>query len=156
MPQPYEGGNLMGAQPRREAKVDLKVAARKAGDVTILDLHGTATIGPSSDYLSGEIKRHRQAGAGKLLVNLRELVQIDSSGISAIVGNFIGMGREGGSLKLVAPQGRVREVLSVMRLLEVIPTFDDEAKALASFRQGQDLRDPSSSARNGIPEKQKP
>jgi hypothetical protein len=43
------------------------------------------------------------------------------------------MGRTGGSLKLLAPQGRVREVLSVMRLLDVIPAFEDERKALASF-----------------------
>lgn len=131
---PHVSTGNMGAQPGREAAVDLKVAARQAGDVTILDLQGSATIGASSDFLSAEIKRHREAGTCKVLVNLRHLVQIDSSGISAIVGNFIGMGRTGASLKLVAPQGRVREVLSVMRLLDVIPTFDDEAKALASFR----------------------
>ncbi len=114
--------------------MDLKIAARKAGDVTILDLAGSATIGASSEHLSGEIKRLREAGAAKVLVNLKNLVQIDSSGISALVGNFIGMGRAGGNLKLLAPQGRVREVLSVMRLLDVIPTFDEEPKALASFR----------------------
>jgi anti-anti-sigma factor len=122
----------MGDAARRLA-VDLKVDARKTGDVTILDLHGSAMIGASCEFLSGEIKRHRDAGAKKVLVNLRELVQIDSSGISALVGNFIGMGRTGGSLKLLAPKGRVREVLSVMRLLDVIPVFEDETRALSSF-----------------------
>jgi anti-anti-sigma factor len=117
--------------------VDLKVAGRKAGDVTILDLQGSAMIGASCEFLSSELKRHREAGAKKVLVNLRELVQIDSSGISALVGNFIGMGRTGGSLKLLAPQGRVREVLSVMRLLDVIPAFEDESKALASFGRAE-------------------
>jgi anti-sigma B factor antagonist len=113
--------------------VDLQVAARTTGDVTILDLSGSAMIGASCEYLSGEIKKKREAGAAKVLVNLRNLTQIDSSGISALVGNFIGMGRAGGSMKLLAPQGRVREVLSVMRLLDVIPTFEDESKAIASF-----------------------
>jgi anti-anti-sigma factor len=113
--------------------LDLRVGARTAGDVTILDLSGSAMIGASCEFLSGEIKRQREAGASKVLVNLRNLVQIDSSGISALVGNFISMGRGGGSLKLLAPQGRVREVLGVMRLLDVIPTFEDEPKAVASF-----------------------
>jgi anti-anti-sigma factor len=117
----------------RRLAVDLKVDARKTGDVTILDLHGSAMIGASCEFLSCEIKRHREAGAKKVLVNLRDLIQIDSSGISALVGNFIGMGRTGGSLKLLAPKGRVREVLSVMRLLDVIPAFEDETKALSSF-----------------------
>jgi len=117
----------------QEAIVELQVGARQAGDITILDLKGSAIIGASCDYLAGEIKRRREAGASKVLVNMHDLVQIDSSGISAIVGNFISMGRGGGSLKLLAPKGRVREVLQVMRLLDVIPTFDDESKALASF-----------------------
>ncbi len=114
--------------------MELQVAARTAADVTILDLHGSAMIGASADFLASEIKRYRETGAGKVLVNLSGLVQIDSSGISALVGNFIGMGRAGGSMKLLAPKGRVREVLSVMRLLDVIPSFDDESKALASFQ----------------------
>jgi hypothetical protein len=42
--------------------------------------------------------------------------------------------REGGSLKLLRPSDRVREVLTVMRILNSIPTFEDEAAALASFR----------------------
>ena len=33
------------------------------------------------------------------------------------------------------PSDRVREVLTVMRILNSIPTFEDEAAALASFRQ---------------------
>jgi anti-sigma B factor antagonist len=121
-------------QRGREGKVDLRVAERTVSGVTILDLHGSATIGATAEQLTGEMKKIRDGGASKVLVNLTELTQIDSTGISALVGNFIGMGRAGGSLKLLAPKGRVREVLSVMRLLEVIPAFEDESKALASFQ----------------------
>jgi hypothetical protein len=39
-----------------------------------------------------------------------------------------------GDLKLLCPRERVLEVLNVLRLLEAIETFDDEAKAAASFR----------------------
>ena len=36
--------------------------------------------------------------------------------------------------KDVKPTGRVKEVLEVTRLVSCIPTFEDEAKALASFK----------------------
>jgi len=69
----------------------------------------------------------------KLLVNLAGTTQIDSSGISTIVRTFVTMERAGGNLRLLGPSGRVREVLEVTRLLSSIPTYDDEAKAVASF-----------------------
>jgi hypothetical protein len=42
--------------------------------------------------------------------------------------------RRGGDPKLLCPCGRVLEVLTVFRLLDTIPSFEDEAEALASFR----------------------
>jgi len=36
-------------------------------------------------------------------------------------------------VKLLCPRGRVLEVLRVLHLLEVIPSFEDETQALASF-----------------------
>lgn len=73
-------------------------------------------------------------GVRKLLLNLEDVTQLDSSGISAVVGTYISLGRQGGSLKLLCPRGRVQEVLRVIRVPNFIPTFEDETQALASFR----------------------
>ena len=70
----------------------------------------------------------------KLLLNLAAVTQLDSSSISAITKTYVSLGRQGGSLKLLRPSGRVRAVLGVIRLLDIIPTFEDETQALASFR----------------------
>lgn len=112
----------------------LQISTRKSGDVTIVDLRGRATIGTESDELSEHLSKLISAGALKLLLNLTEVTQLDSSGISAIVGTYVSLGRQAGSLKLLRPRGRVRTVLRVVRLREIIPTFEDEAEALASFR----------------------
>ncbi len=121
-------------QAAEEAVVSLRTMIRQSGDVTILDLEGRATIGASSDVLARELRRLRESGARKLLVNLSGVTQIDSSGLSMLVRAFVSLGQSGGSLKLLGVRGRVREVFSVTRLLGAIPTFDDEASALASFR----------------------
>jgi len=114
--------------------VDLQISIRESGDVTILDLQGRATIGAHSDLLNSHLQELIANGARKLLLNLADLTQLDSSGISAITGTFVSLGRQGGSLKLLRPCGRVRAVLRVVRLPDIIPTFEDEAQALASFR----------------------
>ena len=112
----------------------LEVTARNVGDVTVLDLHGRATIGIGNDVLNAKMRQTVEGGARKLLLNLAGLIQVDSSGISTIVRTFVTLGRRGGSLKLTNPTGRVREVLEVTHLLGAIPTFDSEASALQAFR----------------------
>ena len=115
--------------------MDLQVTTRQSGDVTILDLEGRATMGKENDVLAVELRRLTEGGARKLLVNVAQLSQIDSSGISTLVRTFVAMAKSGGSLKLVGPVGRVRQALTVARLLGPIPAFEDEAAALASFKQ---------------------
>ena len=119
--------------PQRGRAVGLQIIVRQSGDVTILDIQGRATIGLGNDLLNSKLRQVVDGGARKLLVNLAGTAQVDSSGISTIVRTFVTLQKTGGALRLMNPSGRVREVLEVTRLLGSIPTFDDEAKALASF-----------------------
>ena len=112
----------------------LQISVRESADVTIMALQGRATIGVDGDELSVQLKKLVGKGVRKLLLNLEEVTQLDSSGISAVVGTFVSLSRQGGSLKLVCPSGRVQDVLRVIRVAEFIPTFEDETQALASFR----------------------
>ncbi len=112
----------------------LQISIRKSGDVTILDLQGRATIGVDSDLLSGQLENLVANRVRKLLLNLVAVTQLDSSSISAIVETYLSLRRQGGSLKLLCLCGRVRAMLRVIRLPDIIPTFEDEAQALASFR----------------------
>ncbi len=112
----------------------LQIAVRQAGDVTILDMQGRATIGSGNDTLTSTLKQTLDGGARKLLLNLKGLSQIDSSGISTLVRAFVTLGRSGGGLKLLGANGRVRDVLEVTRLLASIPHFESEDEAVKSFK----------------------
>ena len=111
----------------------LEILTRISGDVAFVGLLGKATIGPNTDLLSRHLRKLTTSGVHKLLLNLADLEQIDSSGIATLLGTHVSLLRQGGSIKLVRPTERVREVLKVMRLLDVIPAYEDEAEALASF-----------------------
>ena len=115
--------------------VGLQIAIREIGDVTVLDLRGRSTIDDgSSELLGRQLRKLTAGGVRKLLLNLVNLTQVDSSGISVIVATYVSLQRQGGDLKLLCPCGRVLEVLTVFHLLNTIPTFEDEAQALASFQ----------------------
>lgn len=111
----------------------LQVSIRQSADVTILDLQGKSTMGIDTDLLNGHLRRLVNEGERKLLLNLAGMMQMDSASMSTIVRTFVTLQCKGGSLKLLRPRGRVRMVLEMMDLLRAIPSFEDEAEALASF-----------------------
>lgn len=111
----------------------LKISVRRSSDVTIIDLDGRLVIGPDADALKQRLDELSQQGVRKILVNLSLVRQLDSSGICSLLHGFTMMKQAGGSFKLLHPGGHAREVLAVMRIIEVIPTLDDEAQAVASF-----------------------
>jgi anti-anti-sigma factor len=114
--------------------VGLQISIRKSGDVTVLDLRGRSTIGGESELLSNHLQKLVSKGVRKLLLNLADLTQVDSSGVSIIVETYVSLKHRGGDLKLLRPEGRVLEVFNLLHLLEIIPSFEDETQALASFR----------------------
>lgn len=112
----------------------LQLLVRHSGDVVVLDLLGRATIGSTTDRLSAQLRQLIDSGATKILVNLTDLTQVDSSSISTIVRAYVSLRRGGGTLKLLNPRGNVKLVLGMLRLLDAIPIAEDEEEAVASFR----------------------
>ncbi len=111
----------------------LEISTRNDAGIVIVEPRGRATLGENSELFDRELQRLAAEGAKKMLVDLSGVIQIDSSGISALVRQCTGLARKGGSLRLVCPPGRVYDALSVTRLLEAIPTFPNLSAAVESF-----------------------
>jgi anti-anti-sigma factor len=111
----------------------LEITVREAGGVCLVDIQGRLTIGDPSDHLNEQVQAMIKKGVRKIIINLNNIPQIDSSGISTLVRISIALAREGGALHLVSGAGRVRDALTVTRLVEAIPTYETEAAALAGF-----------------------
>ena len=114
-------------------RLPMEIKVRESGDVAILEVHGRLTIGEPSEQLYGALQSVMKKGTRKVIVALNSAPQIDSSGLSTLVRISIQLAREGGVLRLVCGPGRVRDALTVTRLVEAIPTFDTESAALANF-----------------------
>jgi anti-anti-sigma factor len=120
---------------KSEFPVALQISIRESSDVSVVDLRGRSTVNDGESELFSKYLRNLIAqNKRKLLLNLAGVTQMDSSGISIIVETYVSLKRLGGELRLLSPRGRVLKVLSVFRLLDAIPTFQDETEALASFQ----------------------
>jgi len=114
-------------------RLPMEINVRESGGVSVLEVQGRLTIGEPADQLHDALQSVIQGGTKKVIVILNGIPQIDSSGISTLVRISIKLAREGVVLRLVCGQGRVRDALTVTRLVEAIPTFESESAALANF-----------------------
>jgi len=112
----------------------LTIKERQAGDVTILDLSGKITIGEGSVQLREAVRKLLDEGKKKMLLNLKEVSYVDSSGIGELVSSYTTTNNQGGQLKLLNLTTKIQDLLSITKLLTVFQTFDDEEVAVASFQ----------------------
>jgi len=114
---------------------------RQVGNVTVLDINGRIDIGVALAFGSGgqtplrEVVRDlAQRGPKNIVLNLKDVSYIDSSGIGELVAAVTTLRNQGGDLKVVNPNLIVQKLLRVTRLDPlVIDVRPDEASALASF-----------------------
>jgi anti-anti-sigma factor len=111
----------------------MEISVSETKGIHVLAVRGRLTIGEPSEQLNDALQSVVQNGGRKVVVNLNGVPQIDSSGISSLVRISIQLAREGGALHLVCGKGRVRDALTVTRLVEAIPTFDSDSSALTHF-----------------------
>jgi anti-sigma B factor antagonist len=112
----------------------MQISERKIGDVTVVDVSGKITLGEGGDaVLKDKMRSLVQQGQTKLLLNLADVSYIDSAGLGEIVQSYATVNKSGGSLKLLNLTKRIKDLLSITKLLTVFETFDSEAEAVTSF-----------------------
>ena len=113
---------------------ELNINERQAGDVTVLDMSGKITIGEGSVSLRSAIRRLLEEGKKRILLNLAGVSYIDSSGIGELVSSYTAINKEGGQLKLLNLTQKIKDLLTITKLLTVFDVYDSEAEALNSFK----------------------
>lgn len=111
----------------------MKIEKRTKSDVTILDLKGKILIGDGIDELREAINSAIKEKETKLLLNFKDVPYLDSTGLGEVVRSYTSVKKEGGVVKIINLTQKVRDLLSVTKLITVFETFEDEDKAIASF-----------------------
>lgn len=103
------------------------------GHVTILTVDGDLVIGESESLFKRTVTRLLEEGKVNLLVDMRKVGFLDSSGLGALVRAMTSSQKEGGQCKLLGAGPQVRKLLEMTRLDSVFENFTDMESAVSSF-----------------------
>lgn len=115
------------------APVKMKTVTRQVGRVMILDVSGRITLGEGNVMLREIVNDLAAKGNNRIILNLGEVVYVDSSGVGELVKAHATIRNKGGVLKLANLNQRVHDLLQMTRLSSVFDIEKDEASALKSF-----------------------
>jgi anti-anti-sigma factor len=108
------------------------LSQRTVGPITILEL-GEHLKGENVSEFRDTLQHLIEQGHNHLLLDCGHLRIIDSQGIGSLVGNWVSIKKRGGKLGLLNPPVRLRDVLRIIGMKEVIEWFDDIGQALPSL-----------------------
>ena len=114
--------------------MDIRIEERIVGDVTILDIDGRLTIGLPAQRLKDKINSLTSEQRVQIVLNLKNVPYIDSSGLGQLVASYGSVVKAGGALKLLNVGSRNNDLLSITRLVTVFESFDTEAEAVQSYQ----------------------
>jgi anti-sigma B factor antagonist len=127
--------NRLGLGKQVPTTSPARSSLREAAGIIILDLRGKIAFGEGNIMLRELIAGLNAAGNRKILLNLKEVDYIDSSGIGELVRSHMAVHKQGGKLKLTNLNPMVTELLQATTLNKVFDIHRDEASAIQSFAE---------------------
>jgi len=110
-----------------------QTTTRQAEDVTIIDARGKIAFGEGATKLRETVANLIASGAKKIVLNLKEVDYVDSSGMGEIVRCHMAVRKQGGQLKVANLSKMVSELLQATSMNKVFDIQADEDSAIRSF-----------------------
>lgn len=123
----------MGISSQWRMSGRLQISLQESGDISIVDARGGITLGEGNVLLREVVTSLLGKGSRQILLNLRGVQYIDSSGLGELVRTHATLRQRGGRFKMCSPNPKVRDLFKATRLHKVFDLYDDEASALRSF-----------------------
>ena len=118
----------------------LEIVEREREGIVILDMKGRVTAGDEAGAFRAAVEKAAALAAPRVILNLRDVEYIDSTGLGAIVMCSTRIGKSGGEAKLLHLNRRNMELLVMTKIDTIFEAFDDEVDAINSFFPGREIR----------------
>jgi anti-sigma B factor antagonist len=113
--------------------MSLHIEQRESEGVIILDLKGPLTLGHGDLELRDRLPALHQSGKVNILLNLKDVSEIDSTGLGTLVFGLARLRKAGGRLALVNVNRSHLELFLLTKLAIAFEFFEDEQEAVNSF-----------------------
>jgi anti-sigma B factor antagonist len=113
--------------------MSLHIGQRENEGITILDLKGPLTLGHADLIFRETLSALHQSGRVNIVLNLKEVTEIDSTGLGTLVFGLARLRKAGGRLALANVNRSHLKLFLLTRLAVAFEFFDDEQDAVNSF-----------------------
>jgi len=115
------------------AAMKLEIEQRQKEGIFILDFKGRLVLGPEDLAVRQRLQSLLDAGHDKVIVNVKEVSDIDSTGLGTLVYCALRFRESGGKLVLLHLSDSQARLPDILKLNAVFETYQDEAPAVNSF-----------------------
>jgi anti-anti-sigma factor len=113
----------------------MAILTEKIGDVVVVTPEGMFRGDRETDQLESELRRHIHAGQAKLLLDLRRTEHLASVAIGMLVGVHTSATHRGLRFAVCNVERRIQNVLTIIKLINVLEVHDTREEALAALVQ---------------------
>jgi anti-sigma B factor antagonist len=111
----------------------LNITSGEVNGVAVMWLDGRIVLGDETVALREKVKGLLGEGKKKLVLDLKNVMIIDSAGLGALVAAHASAKLSGATLRLCNLGSRANELLQLARLVTIFEVSNSEADAVSSF-----------------------
>ena len=115
----------------------LKLTNREVDGITVLTLDGRIVLGEETSKLRESVKNLVSEGKKKLVLDMKNVTMIDSSGLGALVAAYSSAKSGGAVLRLCNLGAHFNQLLQITKLLTVFEVSKSQEDAIRSFSKSQ-------------------
>lgn len=111
----------------------LEIGQRETQGIVLLDLTGRLVLGEEDLALRQRLSALLESGRSKVVLNLKEVTDIDTAALGTLVLYAARFREAGGKLVLLHLKDAQADLPDILKLNAAFETYDDEVAAVNSF-----------------------
>jgi anti-sigma B factor antagonist len=112
----------------------MKFKTKEIKGITVVELEGNVMGGPDASALNDFLHKLIAEKKNQVVVDLKAVSFINSSGLGMLIGGLTTMRHSGGELKLACASKKVESLLEMTKLLKVFDLHKNVNNAIAAFK----------------------
>lgn len=114
----------------------MKIKEKFVQDIAVLTVSGNMMGGPETTALHDKVKSLIADGTNKVVIDLKGVKWMNSSGLGVLMSCFGSLEKAGGTMKLASVAEKVQSILMITKMIEFFDTYENADRAVAVFQGG--------------------
>jgi anti-sigma B factor antagonist len=113
----------------------MKFRLTQHGAVTVVHLEGNLMGGPDASSLNSKLHELIEEGKTQVVIDLKEVEFMNSSGLGLLIGGVSAMKNAGGMLKIANASEKIAALIKITKLSSLFESHPNVNDAVASFKK---------------------